>query len=151
MRILFHFSRNLSFIGVSCANLINYSHNNKLIGIYVAKIVQMPLSEGSLIPPACRECHNCGSLIPPMRSDATIGVAYYPVMAPMPQWELPHTKVEQAQRTVGLQYMDFHVFVKNQELIFRAIPFEYIDVPLLSKTAMMLTLGSLQTSLHCSR
>jgi len=37
-----------------------------------------------------------------MRIDATIGVAYYPVMAPMPQWELPHTKVEQAQRTVGL-------------------------------------------------
>ena len=29
---------------------------------------------GSLIPPACRECHNCGSLIPPMRVDATIGV-----------------------------------------------------------------------------
>jgi len=57
---------------------------------------------GSLIPPACRECHNCGSLIPPMRADATIGVAYYPVMASMPQWELPHTKVEQAHRTVGL-------------------------------------------------
>ena len=36
-----------------------------------------------------------------MRVDATIGVAYYPLMAPMPQWELPHTKVEQAQRTVG--------------------------------------------------
>ena len=57
---------------------------------------------GSLIPPACRECHNCGSLIPPKRIDATIGVAYYPVMASMPQWELPHTKVEQAHRTVGL-------------------------------------------------
>jgi len=63
-------------------------------------------------------------------------------MAPMPQWELPHTKVEQAQRTVGLLHKDFHVCVKNQELIFRAILFEYIDVPLLSKTAMMLTLGS---------
>ena len=57
---------------------------------------------GSLIPPARRECHNCGILIPLMRIDATIGVAYYPFMAPMPQWELPHTKVEQAQRTVGL-------------------------------------------------
>ena len=42
------------------------------------------------------------SLIPPMRIEATIGVAYYPFMASMPQWELPHTKVEQAQRTVGL-------------------------------------------------
>lgn len=50
----------------------------------------------------CRECHNCGSLIPPIRIDATIGVAYYPVMDSMPQWELPHTKVEQAHRTVGL-------------------------------------------------
>ena len=39
-----------------------------------------------------------GSLIPPLRIDATIGVAYYPVMAFMPQWELLHTKVEQAQR-----------------------------------------------------
>ena len=29
-------------------------------------------------------------------------IAYYPVMAPMPQWELSHTKVEQAHRTVGL-------------------------------------------------
>lgn len=57
---------------------------------------------GSLIPPVCRECYNCGGLIPPMRMDATIGVAYYPVMASMPQWELPHTKVEQAHRTVGL-------------------------------------------------
>ena len=65
-----------------------------------------------------------------MRIDATIGVAYYPVMAPMPQWELPHTKVEQAQRTVGLLHKDFHYSVKNQELIFNAIPFEYIDVPL---------------------
>ena len=43
-----------------------------------------------------------GSLLPPMRMDATIGVAYYPVMASMPQWELPHTKVEQTHRTVGL-------------------------------------------------
>ena len=33
--------------------------------------------------------------------DTTIGVAYYPVMASMPQWDLPHTKVEQAHRTVG--------------------------------------------------
>ena len=55
-----------------------------------------------LILHACGECHNCGSLIPPIRIDATIGVAYYPFMAPMPQWEVPHTKVEQAQRTVGL-------------------------------------------------
>ena len=43
-----------------------------------------------------------GSLFPSLRIDATIGVAYYPVMAPMPQWELPHTKVEQAHQTVGL-------------------------------------------------
>ena len=85
---------------------------------------------GSLIPPACRECHNCGSLIPPMRIDATIGVAYYPFMAPVPQWELPHTKVEQAHRTVGLLHKDFHYSVRNQKLISNAIPFEYIDVPL---------------------
>ena len=32
MRILFHFSRNLSFIGVSCANLINKLQSNKLNG-----------------------------------------------------------------------------------------------------------------------
>ena len=43
-----------------------------------------------------------GSLIPPTSIDATIGVAYYPVMGSMPQWELPHTKVEQAHRIVGL-------------------------------------------------
>ena len=73
---------------------------------------------GSLTPPACREYHNCGSLIPPMRMDATIGVAYYPVMASMPQWELPHTKDEQAQRTVALLHKDFHACVKNQEEIF---------------------------------
>jgi hypothetical protein len=36
-------------------------------------------------------------------------------MAPMPQWELPHTKVEQAQRTVGLLHKDFHYSVKNRE------------------------------------
>ena len=77
-----------------------------------------------------------------MRIDATIGVAYYPVMAPMPQWELPHTKVEQAQRTVGLLHKDFHYSVKNQKLFFVAIPFGCFDIPLLSKTAMMLTLGS---------
>jgi len=59
-----------------------------------------------------------GSLIPPMRADATIGVAYYPVMASMPQWELPHTKDEQAQRTVALLHKDFHACVKNQEEIF---------------------------------
>ena len=64
---------------------------------------------------------------------------------------MTHTKVEQAQRTVGLLHKDFHYSVKNQELIFNAIPFEYIDVPLLSKTAMMLTLGSWQVNLHCSR
>ena len=77
-----------------------------------------------------------------MRIDATIGVAYYPVMAPMPQWEFPHTKVEQAQRTVGMLHRDFHVYVKNQELIFSDIPYGCFDIPLLSKTAMMLTLGS---------
>ena len=44
-------------------------------------------------------------------------------MTPMPQWELPHTKVEQAHRTVGLQYKDFHICVKNQELIFSAVSF----------------------------
>ena len=86
-----------------------------------------------------------------MRADATKGVAYYPLMAPMPQWELPHTKVEQAHRTVGVQYKDFHIFVKNQELIFSDIPYGCFDIPLLSKTAMMLTLGSLQSSLYCSR
>ena len=45
---------------------------------------------------------NEGSLIPPNRENATIWVAYYPFMASIPQWELPHTKVEQAHRTVGL-------------------------------------------------
>ena len=44
-----------------------------------------------------------GSLIPPMRVDATIGVAYYPVMASMPQWELPHTKVEQDSVLISKQ------------------------------------------------
>ena len=39
---------------------------------------------------------------PLLAGSATLGVAYYPFMAPMPQWELPHTKVEQAQRTAGL-------------------------------------------------
>ncbi len=29
-------------------------------------------------------------------------IAYYPVMVFMPQWDLPHTEVEQAHRTVGL-------------------------------------------------
>ena len=62
--------------------------------------------------------------------DATIGVAYYPVMASMPQWELPHTKVEQAHRTVGLLHKDFHACVKNREVIFRAIPFGCFDIPL---------------------
>jgi hypothetical protein len=52
-------------------------------------------------------------------------------MAPMPQWELPHTKVEQAQRTVGLQYKDFHVCVKNREQIFRAVSFVCFDISLL--------------------
>ena len=85
---------------------------------------------GSLIPPACREFHNCGSLIPPMRSDATIGVAYYPVMAQMPQWELPHTKVEQAHRTAGLLYKDFLFCIKNREVIIRAFPFGCFDIPL---------------------
>ena len=62
--------------------------------------------------------------------DATIGVAYYPVMASMPQWELPHTKVEQAQRIIGLLHKDFHFCVKNREVIFRAIPFGCFDIPL---------------------
>ena len=65
-----------------------------------------------------------------MRADATIGVAYYPFMASMPQWELPHTKVEQAQRTVGLLHKDFHFSVKNLEEIFRAIPFGCFEIPL---------------------
>ena len=76
-----------------------------------------------------------------MRIDATIGVAYYPVMAPMPQWELPHTKVEQAQRTVGLLHKDFHYSVKNQKLISNAIPFEYIDVPLPANSQKQLDYG----------
>ena len=67
---------------------------------------------------------------PLLAGSATIGVAYYPFMAPMPQWELPHTKVEQAQRTVGLQYKDFHICVKNQELIFSAVSFVCFDIPL---------------------
>ena len=67
---------------------------------------------------------------PLLAGSATIGVAYYPFMAPMPQWELPHTKVEQAQQTVGLLHKDFHYSVKNQKLISNAIPVEYIDVPL---------------------
>jgi len=77
-----------------------------------------------------------------MRIDATIGVANYSFMALMPQRELPHTKVEQAHRTVGLLHKDFHYSVKNKELIFRAVSFVSFDIPLLSKTAMMLTLGS---------
>ena len=76
-----------------------------------------------------------------MRADATIGVAYYPVMASMPQWELPHTKVEQAQRTVGLLYKDFHVCVKNQELIFREIPFGCFDIPLHTNSQKQLDYG----------
>jgi hypothetical protein len=51
-------------------------------------------------------------------------------MAPMPQWELPHTKVEQAQRTVGLLHKDLHVCVKNREQIFRAVSFVCFDIPL---------------------
>ena len=51
-------------------------------------------------------------------------------MVSMPQWELPHTKVEQAQRIVSVLHKDFHYSVKNQKLISNAIPFEYIDVPL---------------------
>jgi hypothetical protein len=86
-----------------------------------------------------------------MRVDATIGVAYYPFMASMPQWELPHTKVEQAHRTVGLLHKEFRFSVKNRELIFSAVSFVCFDIPLLSKTAMMLTLGSLQVNLRCSR
>jgi hypothetical protein len=54
-------------------------------------------------------------------------------MAPMPQWELPHTKVEQAQRTVGLLHKDFHVCVKNQEQIFSVVSSVCFDIPLLSK------------------
>jgi hypothetical protein len=77
-----------------------------------------------------------------MRMDDTIGVAYYPFMAPMPQRELPHTKAEQAHRTVGLLHKDFHYSVKNQKLISNAVSFVSFDIPLLSKTAMMLTLGS---------
>ena len=69
-----------------------------------------------------------------MQIDAIIGVAYYPFMAPMPQWELLHTKVEQAQRTVGLLHRDFHVYVKNKELIFRAVSFVCFDVPLRSNS-----------------
>ena len=46
--------------------------------------------------------HKGGASYPLLAGSATIGVAYYPVMASMPQWELPHTKVEQAHRTVGL-------------------------------------------------
>ena len=65
-----------------------------------------------------------------MRIDAKIGVAYYPFMAPMPQWEFPHTKVEQAHRTVGLLHKDFHFCVKNQELIFRAVSFICFEIPL---------------------
>ena len=41
-----------------------------------------------------------------------------------------------------LQYQDFHICVKNRELIFSAVSFVCFDIPLLSKTAMMLTLGS---------
>ena len=62
------------------------------------------------------------------------GGAYYPVMASMPQWELPHTKVEQAQRIIGLLHKDFHFCVKNQELIFVAILFECFDLPLRSNS-----------------
>ena len=69
-----------------------------------------------------------------MRMDATIGVAYYPFMASMPQWELPHTKVEQAQRTVGLLHKDFHVCVKNQEQIFSGITFGGYVIPLPSNS-----------------
>ena len=57
------------------------------------------------------------------------GVAYYPVMAPMPQWEVPHTKVEQTHRTVALLHKDFHICVKNQELIFSAVSFVCFEDP----------------------
>ena len=50
-------------------------------------------------------------------------------MASMPQWELPHTKVEQAHRTVGLQYKDFHICVKNQEQIRSDILFGCFEDP----------------------
>ena len=51
-------------------------------------------------------------------------------MAPMPQWELPHTKVEQAHRTEGLLHKDFHYSVKNQEQIFRVVSFVSFDISL---------------------
>jgi len=68
-------------------------------------------------------------------------------MASMPQWELPHTKVEQAHRTVGLQYKDFHICVKNQELIFSAVSFVCFDIPLQSRgTGQLIQLLSVNQS-----
>ena len=67
-------------------------------------------------------------------------------MASMPQWELPHTKVEQAHRTVGLQYKDFHICVKNQELFFSAVSFVCFDVPLPAKTENLLRLDKKKAS-----
>ena len=52
-------------LGVSCANLTNYPQSNKHIGIYIAKIVQMPLWGVANTP--------C------LRADATIGVATTPL------------------------------------------------------------------------
>ena len=69
-------------------------------------------------------------------------VAYYPFMAPMPQWEVPHTKDEQAQRTVGLLHKDFHVCVKNQEQIFSGITFGGYVIPLHTDSQKQLDYGS---------
>ncbi len=46
--------------------------------------------------------YKCEGFISHFSVDATIGVAYYPLMASMPQWEMPDTKVEQAHRRVAL-------------------------------------------------
>ena len=50
-------------------------------------------------------------------------------MVSMPQWELPHTKVEQAQRIVSVLHKDSLLSIKNRELIFSDILFGYFEEP----------------------
>ena len=65
-----------------------------------------------------RILHSSLGLIFPLLAESAARGSLLPIMASMPQWELPHTKVEQAHRSVGLLNEDFHVCIKNQEQIF---------------------------------
>ena len=66
-----------------------------------------------------RILHSSLGLISPLLAESAARGSLLPIMASMPQWELPHTKVEQAHRSVGLLNEDFHVCIKNQEQIFK--------------------------------